>query len=240
MNNLKNKINIDIFADGADLETIKNFSKNSLIKGFTTNPSLMRSSGIIDYKKFAMEVLSYEKKKPISFEVFADDERNMEKQAREISSWGGNVFVKIPITNTKGISTKKLISKLNNDKIKCNITAIFLDSQVKEILPLLNNSTEVILSVFAGRIADAGVDPVGIIKTINKLCIKKKNISILWASVREVYNIVQAQDVGCKIITITDNILKKIDLIGKDLNLFSIETVKMFYEDAKKSGYKIL
>ena len=235
-----NDLKIKIFADGANIESIRILNEQPNIQGFTTNPTLMRQAGIQDYKAFAHEVLNVVKDRPVSFEVFADDIDEMEAQAIEIATWGKNVNVKIPITNTKGFSTKKLSSKLNKDKIKCNITAIFLDSQVKEILPLLNNSTELILSVFAGRIADAGVDPVVIIKKIKKLCIKKKNISILWASVREVYNIVQAQDAGCKIITITDNILKKIDLIGKDLNEFSIETVKMFYEDAKKSGYKIL
>jgi transaldolase len=231
--------NISIYADGADLKQILNLNKLNYVKGFTTNPTLMRASEIKNYKKFAIEVLAHIKKKPISFEVFADDLREMERQAYEIATWGRNINIKIPITNTKGISTKKLIAKLSGDGIVCNVTAIFTDQQLGNLMKEIKNESDIILSVFAGRIADSGVDPEKIIKKCSKIIKKFPNAKLLWASTREVFNIFQAERSGCKIITVPHNILTKLNNINKNLNTFSVETVKMFYNDAQKAGYKI-
>ena len=235
LDNLK----IKIFGDGADIQTIKDLDSKNYIKGFTTNPSLIKKAGIKDYKKFAIDLLSQIKDKPISFEVFADDEKNMERQADEIASWGKNVYVKIPITNTKGESSQKLIKNLNAKGIKCNVTAIFTVNQAQKIIDEVDDKTSVILSIFAGRIADSGLNP---IPTMNE-CIKKsqdkKNIEILWASTREVFNIFQADEINCHIITVPGDILKKFKYLGKDQLQFSQETVKDFYEDAISAGYKI-
>ena len=232
-------LKIKIFADGADLENIKELCKNSLIKGFTTNPSLMKKKGIVDYKKFALDVLKVTENKPVSFEIFDDDLENMEKQALEISSWGKNVNVKIPITNTKGEKTIELIKKLSNKKVICNVTAIFTIKQLEGVIQILNPETPAILSVFAGRIADSGLDPMNIMKKAVEISKVKPKASILWASTREVLNIFQAEKAGCHIITVPHDIINKLKGVGKNLDQLSLETVKMFFADAKSAGYKI-
>lgn len=233
------KFTTKIFADGAEKNEILNYSRNPLISGFTTNPTLMKKAGVTDYKSFALDVLSLIKDKPFSFEVFSDDFDEMEQQALEISKWGNNVNVKIPITNTKGISSAQLIKKLSLAGVKINATAIMTIEQVKSVLPSLRNNPQAYVSVFAGRIADAGIDPVPIMKEILNLLKDYPNIELVWASPREVYNIIQADEIKCNIITITNDLLKRLTLIGKDLDEFSLDTVKMFYNDAKEAGYKI-
>jgi len=229
---------IDIYADGADLDVIKIYNKNPLIKGFTTNPTLMKKAGIRDYKSFALRAIDIVKDKPISFEVFADDFSEMEKQAIEISSWSENINVKIPITNTKGKSSIDLIKSLVKQKIKLNITAIMTDNQIEDLSKVLSPEIFSITSVFCGRIADTGIDPVPICKKYSEV-LQGTNTNLLWASPREVLNIVHAESCGCKIITVTDDILKKMNLFGKSLEEFSLETVKMFYDDAKDSGFSL-
>ncbi len=238
---MKNNQNfkIQIFADGADVKSIEKLNLDSKINGFTTNPSLMKKAGIKDYKKFAHEVLKIVKDKPISFEVFSDEINEMESQAKEINSWGNNIYVKIPITNSKGEKTTNLVSKLSKNNIKCNVTAVFTLEQVKEIYNAIHTNTETIISIFAGRIADSGLDPLETMKEALKICQSKKNIQILWASTRELYNIIQANNINCHIITVPHSILPKLDGIGKDLNDLSLDTVKSFLVDAKNSGYKI-
>ena len=228
-----------IFADGADLKSIVKLNSDPMISGFTTNPSLMKKAGIVDYKKFALEVLKIVKKKPVSFEVFSDEINDMERQAREISSWGENVYVKIPITNSKKIKTNNLVKKLSDDKIKCNVTAVFTLDQVKDVYESANNETDLIISVFAGRIADSGLNPMSTMKKTIDFCASKKNIKILWASTREIYNLVQANEINCHIITIPNSILGKLPGIGKNLEELSLETVNSFLQDAEKSGFNI-
>ena len=232
-------IKIKIFADGADLNSIKELNRNLYISGFTTNPTLMKKGGVKDYKKFAFDMLKIVKDKPVSFEVFSDEVNEMENQAREISSWGENIYVKIPITNSKGIKTYKLVEKLSKDGIKCNVTAILLIEQVQEIYQVSDPNTDIIISIFAGRIADTGVDPTSTMREAVSLCKNKKKIQILWASSRELINILQANSTGCHIITVPHQILKKIDGMGKDLKQLSLETVKTFLSDAVSAGYNI-
>ena len=238
MNKLKD-LNIKIFADGADLFSIENLNMNKDISGFTTNPSLMKKAGVTDYKKFCQDVLKITKDKPVSFEIFSDDLDEMYDQANEIASWGKSIFVKIPITNSKGEKTSGLIKKLLENKIKCNVTAILTIQQVKEIYEISNSETDVIISIFAGRIADTGIDPILMMSEAVNICKTKKNIEILWASTRELINIFQANQINCQIITVPHDILKKISLIGKNLEDLSLETVQMFLTDATKAGYKI-
>ena len=238
-NSLLEKLKIKIFADGADLESIIKLNEKIFIKGFTTNPSLMKKAGIVNYKDFALNVLDKIKKKPISFEVFSDDIAEMERQAEEIASWGENINVKIPITNTKKISTIKIIENLSNKGIQCNITAIFTTIQLGEVVKVLNKSTPAILSVFAGRIADTGLDPIDIMTQSINIAKTKPKSEILWASTRELVNIFQANKIGCQIITVPHEILSKINNVGKNLEDFSLETVKSFYKDATAAGYKI-
>lgn len=230
---------IKIYLDGANINAIRLYKKKKFIEGFTTNPSLMRKEAVENYKNFAKKILKIEKNKPISFEVFADSLEEMKKQAMEISSWGKNVFVKIPITNTKGDKTYKLINELNGMGIKCNITAIFTYNQFKEVVNYNKYNVNNILSVFCGRIADTGIDPLTSLKKMKKLIINKKNFELLWASPREIFNVIQAQNVGCDIITVPYSMLPKLKLFGKNLNKYSLETVKTFYTDAKKSRYQI-
>lgn len=232
-------MNIKIFSDGADKETMIKMSKTPLISGLTTNPSLMRKSGIKNYEKFSLDILSEIKNKPISFEVFSDDLKEMEKQALKISSWGENVFVKIPITNTKGESTYNLIENLSEKGVKINATAIMTIEQVEKIIPSMINCHSGYISIFAGRIADTGVDPLPIMKEAVDLVENYQNLKILWASSREVYNIIQADKIGCHIITVTNEIFNKMSMLGKDLNELSLETVKMFYNDSLESGFKL-
>ena len=238
-NSLLEKLKIKIFADGADLESIIKLNEKIFIKGFTTNPSLMKKAGIVNYKDFALNALDKIKKKPISFEVFSDDIAEMERQAEEIASWGENINVKIPITNTKKISTIKIIENLSNKGIQCNITAIFTTIQLEEVVKVLNKSTPAILSVFAGRIADTGLDPIDIMAQSINIAKTKPKSEILWASTRELVNIFQANKIGCQIITVPHEILSKINNVGKNLEDFSLETVKSFYKDATAAGYKI-
>jgi len=233
------RFNIAIYADGANMKDILYFNSKKFIKGLTTNPTLMKKSGIKNYQKFALDVLKIVKKKPISFEVFSDDFKEMYRQAKIISSWGDNVFVKIPVTNTKGLSSYKLISKLSNEGIKLNVTAVLLQDQVNNIVKSLNKKTRSIISIFAGRIADTGRDPIPLVKESVLLTKKYKNIQILWASTRESLNIFQAQKINCDIITVTTDILSKVNIFGYDLKKYSLDTVKMFYNDAAKAGYKI-
>jgi transaldolase len=230
---------INIFADGADIDSIKDILKNKIISGFTTNPSLMKKSGVQDYEKFSKTVSNLVYPKPISLEVFSDDLNEMYKQAKIISSWKRNIFVKIPIINTKGISTNKIIKKLSDEKVNLNITAIFTLKQIKSLTRVLNKRSNTIISVFAGRIADTGRDPKILIRNSVKIFKNYKKIKILWASTREVYNVVEAMNCGCHIITASNDIIDKIKFFNKNLNIFSKETVQMFYNDAKLSGYRI-
>ena len=231
--------NIKIFADGADLNSIKELNDNSLISGFTTNPSLMKKAGVKDYKNFCQDVLKITNEKPVSFEIFTDELEEMYNQANEIASWGKNVFVKIPISNSKGKKTSGLIKKLLETGVKCNVTAILTIDQVKEIYEISNNNTDLIVSIFAGRIADTGVDPIPMMEQSINMCKEKNKIQILWASTREMINIFQADKINCHIITVPHEILKKTSMIGKDLNQLSLETVQMFLNDAIKAGFKI-
>lgn len=228
-----------IFADGADKETILNRYKDPMISGFTTNPTLMRKSGIVDYKAFALDILKTVKDRPISFEVFSDDFNEMEAQALEIASWGTNVYVKVPITNTKGESAVPLIERLSKRGVKINVTAIMTLAQVEGVIPALTHGPAACVSIFAGRIADAGVDPMPIMTKAMEMLENYPTLELIWASPRELFNIVQADSIGCHIITVTDDILKKIPTIGKDLTEFSLDTVKMFYNDASSAGFSI-
>ena len=228
-----------IFCDIAELNQIRKFNKKKIVKGFTTNPSLMRKTGAKDYKSYSKKILKICKNKPVSLEVFADDYLAMKKQALEINTWGKNVYVKIPIVNSKGIFTGRIINELNNKKIKLNITAVYNSNQTRKILKSINKKTKVIISIFAGRAADAGKDPVPEFKKSILMAKKFKNVEILWASVREPYNYLQAKQLGCHIITIPPSTIEKIEKFGKSFNQLTIETVKNFLFDSKKLNFKI-
>jgi transaldolase len=232
-------LKVKLFADGADLAGIKEMAANASISGFTTNPTLMRKAGITDYKAFALEVLKIVLDRPVSFEVFADDFSTMEKQALEIASWGEHVNVKIPVTNTKGEFCGPLVKRLSEQGVQLNITAVMTMDQVEKITEQLYPGTPAIISIFAGRIADTGRDPVPIMAQAVKVMKSKPKAELIWASPRELLNIFQADDVGCHIITATNDILKKLQLIGKDLSAYSLETVEMFYKDARAAGFSI-
>ena len=238
MKNIKD-LKIKIFSDGANLEEMIIMNKKDFVHGMTTNPSLMKKAGINDYKTFAKNVLKEIKTKPISFEVFSDDFSEMEKQAKEIASWAQNVYVKIPITNTKKESSISLIKNLAKNNIKLNITAIMTLEQVKSVVSVLNHDTPSIISVFAGRIADTGRDPIPVMK--ESLNIMKTNTisELLWASSRELLNIFQAEEIGCHIITVTKEIISKLKFIDYDLSEYSLDTVKGFYKDALDAKFKI-
>ena len=225
-----------IFCDIADINQIKKFGKKKIVKGFTTNPSLMRSAGAKDYQKYSKEILKI-CKKPISFEVFGDDYNSMRRQALIINSWGKNVYVKIPVINSKGIFMGKIIKELNKQNIKLNITAVYNSYQTKKILKCLNKKSKVIISIFAGRAADTGKDPIPEFKKSISISKAYKNVEILWASVREPYNYLQAKQLGCHIITIPPKIIEKIENFGKSYNSLTIETVKTFLIDSKKSKF---
>jgi len=235
----KQNLSIKIFADGAELSVIKRLKETGLVRGFTTNPSLMRKAGVQDYKSFAKQVLKIAPELPLSLEVFSDDLEEMESQARIISSWGKNIFVKIPVMNTQRRFTGPILKSLSRDGIKLNVTAVMSVEQIKNILEFLTYETPVILSVFAGRIADTGRDPVPIMEQCVDLLQSYNNVELLWASTRELFNVTQASQLGCDIITVGEDILDKMDLIGKDLDDFSRETVEMFYKDALDSKFKI-
>jgi len=232
-------LKVKLFADGADLAGIKEMAANPAIKGFTTNPTLMRKAGVSDYKAFALQALQVVGGRPISFEVFADEFGEMGKQAHEIASWGRNIYVKIPVTNTKGEFSGPLVERLTRAGIQVNVTALTTVDQVKRVADRLAPETPAIISVFAGRIADTGRDPVPIMAESVKIMKKKPKSELIWASPRELLNIFQADEVGCHIITATNDILKKLPLIGKDLDAYSLETVEMFHKDAKAAGYSI-
>ena len=234
------KLSIKVYSDGAVLETMLKDLNSGLVSGFTTNPSLMKKAGITSYVGFAKEVLKDIKEFPVSFEVFADDIETMEKEAEEIASLGENVYVKIPVTNSKGESTVDLMKRLAAKGVKINATAIFTLEQVREVVGALKAGTPGIVSVFAGRIADTGVDPVPIMKEALSICRQKDGVELLWASPRESYNIYQADELGVDIITCTSDLIQKLSLNGKDLTQYSLETVQMFLKDSTSLGFKIL
>ena len=228
-----------IFCDIADLQTIKNFNSKFLVDGFTTNPSLMRLAGAKDYKEYCLKILKICKKKPISFEVFADNPKDMLKQAYKINSWAQNVYVKIPVVNSQGIFMGSVINELSNNGVKLNITAVYTYEQTRRILKNLNKKSKSIISIFAGRMADKGKDPVPVFKKSIILTKKFKNIEILWASTREAYNYIQAKQLECNIITMPPKIINQIGFFGKSLNAMTIDTVKGFLKDSKKSRFSL-
>ena len=228
-----------IFCDIADLKTIKFYNKKSFVDGFTTNPSLMRKAGAKSYKNYSLEILKVCKKKPISFEVFADNPREMLDQAYKINSWGKNVYVKIPVVNSKGFFMGSLIKELSEKGVKLNITAVYTFEQTKKIYKKLNKKTKSIISIFAGRMADRGKDPIPIFKKSINLTKKNKNIEILWASTREAYNFTQAKQIKCNIVTMPPKVINQIDKFGKSFKSMTLETVKGFLNDSKKSKFKI-
>ena len=233
------ELNVKLFADGADKDGMLEMYANPIISGFTTNPTLMKAAGIKDYKSFALDILSFIKDKSISFEVFSDEFDEMKRQALDIASWSENIYVKIPITNTKAESSVELINSLSEDGVKINVTAMMTVEQVKSVLPGLSKGPGGYVSVFAGRIADAGQDPLPVMKETVEILGDYSHIELIWASPRELYNVVQADSIGCHIITATNNILKKLPTLGKDLDQFSLETVQMFYNDATDAGYTL-
>lgn len=228
-----------IYCDIADLKIIKQFNKKKIVKGFTTNPSLMRKAGAKDYSLYTKSILKITKK-PVSCEVFADDINNMIKQGKEISTWGKNLYVKVPITNSKGKYMSKVIRNLNNNNIKLNITAVYTSMQTRQILRNINKKTKVIISIFAGRMADSGIDPIPIFKDSIKFASKFRNVQILWASTREAYNYLQAKKLNCHIITAPPKIIEKIENFSKNPRKLTTDTVKGFLQDSKKSKFKIL
>jgi len=228
-----------IFCDSADFKTIKRLNNNSLVNGFTTNPSLMRLAGAKDYKKYSLKLLSICKKKPISLEVFGDSYDQMLKQANIINSWGKNVYVKIPVVNSKGFYSGRVINSLSKKGFKLNITAVYTVQQVKKILKSINKDSKTIISIFSGRMSDVGKDPVPIVKESVRLTKKLKNVEILWASTREAYNYLQAKQCGCSIITMPSTIIEKISKFGKSYKDLTIDTVKKFLEDSNESNFKI-
>ncbi len=231
--------NVKIFADGADLDGILAFYKNPLIKGFTTNPTLMRKAGIADYEGFARQLVAAIPDRPISFEVFADDFDEMITQGRVIASWGQNVNVKIPVTTTKGAFTSSVVRTLASAGITVNVTAITTEKQVERVAECLTPDVPAIVSVFAGRVADTGRDPIPLMRASLRALASRPRAELLWASPRELLNIFQADEIGCHIITVTHDVLGKLSLVGKDLNEYSLETVKMFHRDAVAAGFKI-
>ena len=232
-------MNTKIFCDIADISLIKKFNKKKIVKGFTTNPSLMRSAGAKNYKAYSKKILKICKNKPISFEVFADDHNSMIEQGIKIDTWGKNVYVKVPVINSKNKFTGKVINELNKKKIKLNITAVYTAKQTEKILKVINKKTKVIISIFAGRTGDTGKDPIPEFLKSIRLAKKYTNVEILWASVREPYNYLQAKQIGCHIITIPPSIIAKIEKFGKTFDQLTVETVKAFLVDSKKSNFKI-
>ena len=232
-------MNTKIYCDIAEISLIKKFNKKKIVKGFTTNPSLMRKAGAKNYEEYSKKIIKILKKKPVSLEVFGDDYISMKKQALKIKEWGKNVYVKIPVTNSKKIFMGKLIKELNSQNIKLNITAVYSAKQTREILNKLNKKTKVIISIFAGRAGDNGIDPIPQFKKSISLAKKFKNVEILWASVREPYNYIQAKQLGCHIITVPPNIIEMIEKFGKSFSALTNETVKGFLKDSNKSKFKI-
>lgn len=232
-------LNIKIFADGADKAGILEMHRNPHVKGFTTNPTLMRKAGVVDYRAFAREVLDLVRDRPVSFEVFSDEFPEMERQAHEIAGWGGNVYVKIPVTNTRCEPANELVRRLSRGGVKVNVTAIMTPVQVREMADCMADGAPGFISVFAGRIADTGRDPVPMMAEAVGWLRSYPGIELIWASPRELLNIFQAEAAGCHIITVPNDILKKLPLVGKDLGDFSLETVRMFFSDAHQAGYRL-
>tara|TARA_B100001093_G_scaffold473243_1_gene496990 strand:- start:26 stop:724 length:699 start_codon:yes stop_codon:yes gene_type:complete len=228
-----------IYCDSADIKVIKKYNKKKIVKGFTTNPSLMRKAGAKDYRAYSKKIIKICKNKPISFEVFADDKKSMIDQGIKINTWGKNVYVKVPVINSKNKFSGAVIKELNSKKIKLNITAVYTAKQTRKILKVINKKTKVIISIFAGRAGDTGKDPVPEFLKSLKLSKKFKNVEILWASVREPYNYLQAKQLGCHIVTVPPNLIDKIEKFGKSFNQLTIETVNAFLVDSKKSKFKI-
>ena len=235
-----NDLKIKLYADGADVDEMKEMYNRGIVHGFTTNPTLMRQAGVEDYEKFARNVLAEITDLMISFEVFADDFDEMEREAKLITSWGDNIYVKIPVTNTKGESSVPLIKRLTADGLNLNVTAILTVEQVEKVVAALEPGVRTIVSVFAGRIADSGRDPVSYMEKCVEIVKQKESTELLWASSRELLNIFQAEECGCDIITVTTGILNKLKNEGRDLNDLSLDTVKMFHKDAVSAGYKIV
>jgi transaldolase len=233
------ELRVQVFADGADKASMLDLYRQPYIKGFTTNPTLMRKAGITDYERFALDILQHIPDRPISFEVFADDEPEMERQARKIARWANNVYVKIPVTNTRSEPMYDLIRRLSADGIQVNATALLALDQVRHVAKALQGGAPSYISVFAGRVADTGRDPIPLMKSALELMAPEPNCQLVWASPRELLNIFQADDIGCHIITVTSDVLKKVSLVGKDLHEFSLETVRMFHDDAAHSGYTL-
>ena len=234
-----NELQVKIFADGADKAGMLEMHAKPFIQGLTTNPTLMKKVGIKDYRAFCKDILTTIKEKPLSFEVFSDDFAEMERQAMEIASWGSNVYVKIPVTNTKQETCYALVKKLAAQKVKVNVTAIMTLSQVRDVVESLNPNVPSYVSVFAGRVADTGRDPVPMMTEAVEMLKLSPASELIWASPRELLNIFQADDIGCQVITVTNDILKKLSLVGYDLEEYSLDTVKMFYNDAVAAGFKI-
>jgi transaldolase len=233
------QLKVKIFADGADKAAMLDMYAKPYIRGLTTNPTLMRKSGIANYRAFAKDILSYIKDKPVCFEVLADEFAEMEHQALEIAGWADNVYVKIPITNTKGETSRALVRRLSDRQVKLNVTAIMTLAQLEEVMTALNPATASYLSVFAGRIADTGIDPLPLMRKAVEMLKVNRNAELVWASSRETFNIFQANAIGCQVITVTNDILNKLSLIGYDLAEYSLDTVKMFYDDARKAGFSL-
>ncbi len=229
----------EIYCDSADLKTIRKLSNNSLVSGFTTNPSLMRLAGARNYKNYSLKLLKARKGKPISLEVFGDTPKQMLEQAKIINSWGQNVYVKIPVVNSRGFFSGKVINTLSKKRIKLNITAVYTVKQVKKIIKSINKNSKTIISIFSGRMSDVGKDPIPIIKKSVRLTKKKRNIKILWASTREAYNYLQAKNCGCQIITMPSTIVEKISKFGTTHQKLTLDTVKKFLKDSKDSNFKI-
>jgi len=232
-------LKVKIFADGADKVGMLEMNNKSFVKGLTTNPTLMKKAGIKDYEAFAKDILSVVTEKPISFEVFSDDIDEMERQASKIATWGKNVYVKIPVTNTQSVPTYSLVKKLADKGVKLNVTAIMTLEQVRDVVLNLNSDVESYVSVFAGRIADTGIDPVPLMSAAVQITSINSKAEVIWASPRELLNIFQADEIGCQVITVTNDILKKLELVGYDLSNYSLDTVKMFYKDAVEAGFKL-
>lgn len=239
MSNVVDDLSVKIFADGADLDAILALAADKRIAGFTTNPTLMWKAGLTDYEEFAKRLLERITVHPISFEVFADDAAEMRRQAQLISRWGDNVYVKIPVSTTAGESMAPLVRELSEDGVKVNVTALFTTAQVELITEAVSHGAPSCVSVFAGRIADAGIDPVPIMRRSVEIMVQAPRAELIWASPREILNVIQADQVGCHIITVTNDLLKKLDTLGKDLLQYSLETVKMFHRDAAAAGFSL-
>ncbi|MGA9112884.1 MAG: transaldolase [Candidatus Dormiibacterota bacterium] len=231
------QLRVEVFADGADRAGIELVARNPLIRGFTTNPTLMRASGVVDYEAFAHDVLTLAGDRPVSFEVFADDFDNMIRQGRRIARWGGQVFVKIPVTDSHGVSTSDVVGTLSSEGIQLNVTAMTTPEQVERVVGWLHPGSRHFVSLFAGRIADTGRDPVPLVRRCVEILAARPEVRLIWASPREILNVVQANQAGCHVITVTHDLLKKLSFLGKDLDQLSLETVRMFHRDAVSAGY---